>query len=303
MNTAPVNPIEVDTELSDLHVSYATVERRIRRLLDSLHRAVNDTKDHGFWRMDDGEAVLAAAAKAEEVRVEKSWVARDIEKELASLDTYTADANDLKQQMRPLNALWAEHRWTRFFLATSNNGHVHSSMDCPTCNREGKPTEFAWQPHMSGKTETEAVAEYGMIMCTVCFPTAPADPAFKLEPRAKREAREAREAAKAQREATKAAKAITNPDGTPLKLTGRFGYTINTLVTAQRELAAKLFDAGFYPQLPGYAGYDTTADLADTDLLVAAIAHKTDRPSHEIRAEAQAKADKKIAKELKGVKK
>ena len=37
--------------------------------------------------------------------------------------------------------------------------------------------EFAWQPQMSGKTETEAVAEYGMIMCTVCFPTAPADPA------------------------------------------------------------------------------------------------------------------------------
>lgn len=303
METTPVNPIEVDAKLSELFVQHATVERRIRRLLDSLHRVVKDTKEYDFWRMADDEAVQAATAMADQVRGEKPWVARDIEKELASLTTYNADAVALRQEMKPLDDLWAEHRWSRFFLATSNNGHVHRSMDCPTCNREGKPTEFAWQPQMSGKTEAEAVAEYGMIMCTVCFPTAPADPAFKLEPRAKREAREAREAAKAQREATKAAKAIANPDGTPLKLTGRFGDTINTLVTAQNTLVAKLFDAGFYPQLPGYAGYDTSTDLADVEVLVAAIAHKTDRPADEIRAEAQTKADKKIAKELKGVKK
>lgn len=64
-------------------------------------------------------------------------------------------------------------RWSRFYMVQAKNGHIHSSMDCQTCNRNLKATSFAWLTDLSGLSEKEAVAMYGAILCTVCFPSAP----------------------------------------------------------------------------------------------------------------------------------
>lgn len=61
--------------------------------------------------------------------------------------------------------------WSRFFLVPG--GHIHSNMNCSSCNKMGQLTRFSWLPTLSGLTEADAVAEHGAILCTVCYPSAP----------------------------------------------------------------------------------------------------------------------------------
>lgn len=63
--------------------------------------------------------------------------------------------------------------WSRFFLVPA--GHIHSSMDCSSCNRGRNATMFSWLPELSGLTEADAVAAHGAHLCTVCFPSAPVE--------------------------------------------------------------------------------------------------------------------------------
>lgn len=62
--------------------------------------------------------------------------------------------------------------WPRFFLVTSSNGHVHSSLWCSTTY---PTTQWAWLPELSGLSEAEAVADQGSILCSICFPSAPVE--------------------------------------------------------------------------------------------------------------------------------
>ena len=48
-------------------------------------------------------------------------------------------------------------------------------MDCSTCNKMGKATEFGWLCDLSGLDEAAAVAIHGPWLCTVCFPSAPVE--------------------------------------------------------------------------------------------------------------------------------
>ena len=82
--------------------------------------------------------------------------------------------------------------WSRFFLVPG--GHIHSSMNCSTCNKDGKRTEFGWLPELSGLNEADAVAAHGAVLCTVCYPSAPVEYTnqFDLDKAAKAEKRCAR---------------------------------------------------------------------------------------------------------------
>lgn len=111
----------------------------------------------------------------------------------AQLAKYEADLTDILAEAAPLDDAFAADPWSRFFLVTNGNGHVHSSMRCSTCF---DTTRFAWLPELSGASEHEAVAEYGDMMCTVCFPSAPTDPAFVRAARERAAAEAAKVAAK-----------------------------------------------------------------------------------------------------------
>jgi hypothetical protein len=58
--------------------------------------------------------------------------------------------------------------WQRFFLVE----HIHASQHCSSFRAS---TRISWLPAVSGLTEAEAVAEYGAILCTICFPSAPVE--------------------------------------------------------------------------------------------------------------------------------
>jgi len=89
-------------------------------------------------------------------------------------DEAAAKVTAIRQQIAPLDALYAEHQWSRFFIVTSSSGHIHSTMHCHSCNRGRNFTTFALMPSLSGSTTDAAVARLGSALCSHCFPTAPA---------------------------------------------------------------------------------------------------------------------------------
>lgn len=120
------------------------------------------------------------------------------------VDEARAEYHAALDEIRPLDDEFATRGgWSRFFLVQNSGGHIHSSMECHTCYAD---TQYAWLPSVSGQTEAEAVAEFGEILCSVCFPTAPvewttgtskASQAASDERAAKRAAAAAKRAAKA----------------------------------------------------------------------------------------------------------
>jgi len=90
---------------------------------------------------------------------------------LALWAKYGAKVEELTLALAALDAEYTG--WTRAFLVTNSNGHVHSSMNCSTCNRNGKATTFAWVTDFSDHDEAQIVAAAGWRACTVCYPTAP----------------------------------------------------------------------------------------------------------------------------------
>lgn len=142
--------------------------------------------------------------------------------------------------------------WPRAYLVT--DGHVHSSMNCSSCNRGEFPTRFSWMIDYSGKSMAEIVEAAGERACTICYPDAPVARRDKGEnvavPKSvmltseeidRAEAREAEAKRRAEKKAKAALNAITQPDGTPLRdEMGRDGKqkgsVVKTLRTAKSEL-------------------------------------------------------------------
>lgn len=110
-------------------------------------------------------------------------------------------------------------------------------------------------------------------------------------------ARAERDAAKAAKQAAAAEKAITSPDGTPLRAPGQYGDTIRTLVSAERELTHVLAD---------YIAHDgerssnqkwASKQRRWADALIAAIAAKKGLAADAVRKEGRAKAFAKLKRE------
>lgn len=157
-------------------------------------------------------------------------------------DTELLEALDLalsietKLQIQIVNMEAQYTGWSRFFLVTSSQGHIHSSMRCSTCYQT---TEYGWLPELSGDTEAEVVTTHGPALCTVCFPSAPVEDtghkitqsraqelAWSPDRQEKIAQREAREIVKAEAKAKKAANALKTAERNAIKvneIVDRFG--------------------------------------------------------------------------------
>jgi hypothetical protein len=81
-----------------------------------------------------------------------------------------------QEQETPYEAEWDRRDgWSRAFRVLNANGHIHNSRSCATCY---PTTVFGWLPRMSGASENDIVAFAQDMACTVCFPSAPAHPAY-----------------------------------------------------------------------------------------------------------------------------
>lgn len=293
-NYGEMTPVEVDTILSESMFQVAKLEQ----LVDAHKKNIesNDTKVAGF-------------SKPELVASDPGYWNKTIQRYKDAASTSRQNLAELEPVLAGHQAVIAdceqEYRrrggWQRYFLTQNSNGHLHSSMSCTTLYPS---TVLAFIPAVSALTTEEIWEAAGSDACEICFPGNPhfqKKPTVRLELPERQKAREEREAAKAEREAKKEAKAIANPDGSVLKLTGRFGDKIRTESEAQRILVSNLTDtlaieAGKYEV---HNQEMLVEREANNVLLLTALAHKRGTSVEEVLADATKKAQSKFRRDWK----
>jgi hypothetical protein len=246
MDLKTATPVEIDTELArigtEMAKQYAVIDRAestiaMERKYTSPAGTVNQR------RIDQCQDLInAAGSELSRLMVERS----PFEAEFVARDG-----------------------WTRYYLVDNDNGHVHYDASNRRCSRTPS-TSHIWLVDQSGREPEALVEDAGERACTVCFPWAPLEtlkrPTMFHTPTEleKLEARKVRE----QRAAVRAAKAITNPDGTPLRNGGRYGERINSVVSAERAVIDIRVWAKIY-----HRALDAE-ELADIERILVALAHK-----------------------------
>lgn len=115
------------------------------------------------------EAISAGHPKAVAYGLER------LQRYVARYEAALSDLTDARLAVDEVDSEYESRPWSRFFLVTTSNGHIHRSTHCGTCNRRGRPTGFALVPYLSGQTAADAVADLGPALCSVCFPDAPVE--------------------------------------------------------------------------------------------------------------------------------
>jgi len=96
-------------------------------------------------------------------------------REVAAVETARADLHEALGPVEEIDREFKSRPWSRYWLVTSSDGHIHRSPSCSTCNKGREPTGFALVPYLSGRTAPEAVADLGPALCSRCFPEAPVE--------------------------------------------------------------------------------------------------------------------------------
>jgi hypothetical protein len=216
-------PAEIDEQLASLYYERAKAEHRRDSTYDHLSGEIARRVFNRGWR---GSATRDEVAQAlteidESPEPSRDYQQKDFLKQWERVDNYQAQIDDLTMEMRPYEEEFDRRGgWTRAFLVTNAQGHVHKDMRCSTCR---PTTQYHWVTDMSGKVEDEIVDAAGERACTVCYPSAPVETLnkptrlFTPDEVEKKKAAEERAAAKMQRDADKIAKGLT-PDGSEFKV-------------------------------------------------------------------------------------
>jgi hypothetical protein len=217
MNTADMTPVEIDTVLSENYEQQMRLQIQIaaevRHLEHSEARLVRHDSDY------NRDLVLRTRQRITVLQGQRGDL-------IAAAVPYLGEYN-----RRP---------WNRYFLVKNTNGHVHRGMNCSTCFSD---TQYGWLVELADCDEDAMIEEWGERACTVCFPSAPSNPLFNRPARIDREAREAKDAEKAAKAAEKAEKAITDIDGSPLRVEGD---ELRTKVAARNEMSRQVQNGVWY---------------------------------------------------------
>ena len=192
-----VDPRAHDEAEAALFGELEKASHKLHSAVERLHREAGDKRIDRWtrrerWGMDFETAWSKSTQAARD--------ARDI--------AYLA-VTGLQAQIDTAEAIWREHGWSRYILCLSANGHIHNYYGCHTLRAS---TQLEWHPELSGLSEAEAVKALGPILCTHCYPSAPAE--YKRDPAEWKRERDAgaKDAEKAAREAKKAAKTLTRDE-------------------------------------------------------------------------------------------
>lgn len=148
---------EVDTQIAAAYGAYA---KATEYLVGAMKSSVRRTRTTGLVNYTDTDAVnkVIAACAASTSYV----VNRMADNLVARRDQYIAAREAFEQ---------AETRyegWRRYVLVPG--GHIHNG---PYCHSLNPSTQRQWLPELSGLDVNDAVAQYGEILCSHCFPDAP----------------------------------------------------------------------------------------------------------------------------------
>lgn len=177
MNTNPTrHEVEVDRQLAEIwtrenaaYAKLASAKLSIAYKLGIRPHYVTKTRREVSETID--QLLEMAAAKLANASA-TGWDADETQRAVDRWHAIKAEIAAARAEAQPLEAEFNAKPWSRFFLVTNANGHIHSSMSCSTCNPR---TQFGWLPELSGLTEKDAVDAHGPRLCTVCYPTAPVE--------------------------------------------------------------------------------------------------------------------------------
>lgn len=297
--TAP----EIDGALAELAELAARVlnhqQARVHKpLLRHLPRVESDYPYGGrrafvavLALVERGRAFLeAGAADASAVKV--------VERALTAYDETEVELAKIRAEREPLSAEFDRRGgWTRAYLVPG--GHVHASMQCSTCNRVGKPTEFVWMPAYSDMDEAAIIAAAGWRACTVCWPAAPVGtpetlPSQMLTPDERERAAAAAERERKRQAADddRIAKAPT-ADGSPLRVDT--GHRSGEVFKTERAAVQWAVSVLAYDQLYGWEV--GARNEKGVDLVVSSLAAKHGKPEAEIRADIDRRVKAKVKRD------
>lgn len=173
MDITTATPVQIDTDLAELRAQLDKAVSVFDGALNSIHTKVGDRKGRHGYRLSHDEA-RAQAREALDNRTLRRFDHDVVTRAFDILDEQDEIITALTARIAPLDAEYARRPWSRFILVLASGGHIHSSNYCAGGSIR-VTTQLAWNPQLSGKTEAEAVAELGPLLCTHCFPTAPVE--------------------------------------------------------------------------------------------------------------------------------
>lgn len=212
MNLTTMTPVEIDTILADLYSQHSAAARKVESEREMIFHQSSALygRGHAKWSLAFGDALTEVKNLAD---TDETYAGRQAAERLAKYQAAIAARDAIQAEMSTIGAEFTRRGgWTRGYLVT--DGHVHSSMNCPSCNKGEVATQFTWLVEFSGGTEAEVVAAAADRACTVCYPTAPvetAGPSALMTPdeRTRAEAREQAAKAKDERLAKRIEKGLT----------------------------------------------------------------------------------------------
>lgn len=300
MSTGNTNTLAVDTDTREatLHGTAYELQQTIASAASTIKQYAGAKRTHRGYSMTLAEAEATITADGFTPSRSVEWWGRqggDVDQARGIITEARTTLADVRSKIAECEQIWRDNgRWTRFFLVTNTNGHIHSSLECSTCR---ETTSYAWLPAISGLTEADAVAQIGPRLCSVCFPSAPVEHRDG-ELHADREAREAREAEKTAKADAKRAKALTAAlfEGDPERYIRNDKGTTTRIGTIAQ---AKAFIKGSVTWAIGReAGYSHPCYPAHIVTEVAeALAARTGTPVEAILADARKKAEASYRRE------
>jgi hypothetical protein len=184
-NLANLSPVAIDLTYLD---QLCILDRATTALVCAQRRLFSKFAQHHYaqgreWALHPLTARPFPTAYEDLQRAEISLpelTAYLIENGLGKAELAEIDAADEAQGLavaacRETEDEYDRRPWARYWLVTSSDGHIHSSRHCCTCNKGKSPTRFALAAYLSGKPVSEAVADLGPALCSVCFPEAPVE--------------------------------------------------------------------------------------------------------------------------------
>lgn len=179
MDLQTATPAEVDTAIAELDAQAWQQQDIIRVAYETLHNAANDR-----WTKSDSDVLeLVKANLADEGKADffRYGQAAKATQALVKLDAASAEHIRLQGEIDRHEMEFARRPWTRFHqLRSTTGGRIHGTRWCQGLHRSNL-SDLGWHPELSGKTEAEAVAELGPVMCSKCFPSAPEE--WRLDPK------------------------------------------------------------------------------------------------------------------------
>lgn len=286
-----VTPVNIDQELARIYYASSVAEGELQSNLAFIARNTQKMQEH-LKKFDD--------PTHPNYRTYLGSIERLTEKNKVLEQTLL----ELKAEAKPYNSEFVRRGgWTRAFLVSNGNGHVHSSTACSTCF---PTTKYAWMTEYSSKTENEIVTAAGERACTVCYPSAPVEilrrPTLMFTQEEKDAAlqREERAKLKEAKAAKAALVAVTTSDGKTLRIKTIYGYheEVKTERSAVTTGITALVDLKRYAKWANqeieYDKSDETLTQANLDILIEALARKRGVTEAVVLEELDAKASIKF---------